>query len=63
MNTVSCPNRVTANLSYLIDVMIRNKIFYHTSIEVVELGFSDHFALVMNIVVKRPSTFSENIVK
>jgi hypothetical protein len=42
--------------------MIRNKIFYHTSTEVVELGFSDHFALVENIVFKR-STFSENIVK
>jgi predicted AAA+ superfamily ATPase len=40
-----------------------NKIFYHSSTKVVEMGFSDHFALVMNILVKRPATFSVNIVK
>jgi hypothetical protein len=60
---VSCPTRVTANSSSLIGVMITNKIFYRTSKEVVELGFSDHFALVTNIVVKRPTTFLENIVE
>jgi hypothetical protein len=32
--------------------MIRNKIFYPTSTNVVEMGYSDHFALVMNIVVE-----------
>jgi hypothetical protein len=31
--------------------------------KVVEMGFSDHFALVMNILVKRPATFSINTVK
>jgi hypothetical protein len=43
--------------------MIKNNIFYHTSTKVMELGFSNHFALVMNIVVKCPSIFSENVVK
>jgi hypothetical protein len=62
-NTVSCPTRVTTNSSSLIDVMIRNKIFCHTSTRVVELGYSDHFALVMNIVVKRPLASSEKVVK
>jgi hypothetical protein len=61
-NMVSCPTRVTKNSSSLIDVMIRNKLFYHTSTKVVELRFSDHFVLVINILVKRP-TFLENIVK
>jgi hypothetical protein len=39
-NTVLCPTRVTTNSSSLIDVMIRNKIFYHTSTRGVELGYS-----------------------
>jgi hypothetical protein len=51
---VPCPTRVTTNSSSLIDVMIRNKIFYHTTTKVVELGYSDHFAQVMNIAVKCP---------
>jgi hypothetical protein len=34
-----------------------------TSTRVVELGYSDHFALVMNIVVKRPLASSEKVVK
>jgi hypothetical protein len=63
LNTIPCPTRVTPTSSSLIDVMIRNKIFYHSSTKVVEMGFSDHFALVMNILVKRPATFSINIVK
>jgi exonuclease III len=62
-NMVSCPTRVTKNSSSLIDVMIRNKIFYHTSTRVVELGDSDHFALVMNIVVTRPLASKEKVVK
>jgi hypothetical protein len=43
--------------------MITNKIFYLSPTKEVEMGFSDHFALVMNILVKRPATFSINIVK
>jgi hypothetical protein len=38
--------------------MIRNKIFYHTTTKVVELGHSDHFAQVMNIAVKCPFVHS-----
>jgi hypothetical protein len=45
------------------DVMIWNKIFYHSTTKVVELGFSDHFALIMNIFVNSPSTFLECVVK
>jgi hypothetical protein len=42
------------NSSSLIDIMIRNKIFYHTTTKVVELGYSDNFAQVMNTDVKCP---------
>jgi exonuclease III len=62
-NTVSCPTRVTINSSSLIDLMIRNKIFYHTSTRVVELGYSDHCALVMNIVVTRPLASKDKVIK
>jgi hypothetical protein len=51
INTVQSPTRISSNSCSLIDVMIRNKIFYPTSTNVVEMGYSDHFALVMNIVV------------
>jgi hypothetical protein len=54
LNMVTCSMRVTTNSSSQIDVMIRNKIFYHTTTKVVELGYSDHFAQVMNIAVKCP---------
>jgi exonuclease III len=63
LNTVSRPTRVTPTSSSLIDEMIRNKIFYHSSTKVVEMGFSDHLVLVMNILVKSPATFSIYIVK
>jgi hypothetical protein len=43
--------------------MITSKLFHHTSTQVVELGSSDHFALVMEVLVKSPSIFSENTVK
>jgi hypothetical protein len=52
LNTVACPTRVTTNSSFLINVMIRNMIFYHTTTMVVELRYSDNFAQVMNIAVK-----------
>jgi hypothetical protein len=55
--------RVTKNSSSLIDVMIRNNIFYNTTTKVVELGYSDHFAQVMNIAVKCPFHFRENCKK
>jgi hypothetical protein len=60
---VACPTRVTANSSSLIDVMIRNRIFYHTTTKVVELGYLDHFAQVMNIAVKCPSVHSGKTVR
>jgi hypothetical protein len=62
LNTVSYPTRASTDCS-LIVVMIRNKIFHHTSTRVVELGNSNHFALVMNIIVKRPLVSSEKVVK
>jgi hypothetical protein len=52
LNTIACPTRVTTSSSSLLEVMIRNKIFYHTTTKVVEVGYSDHFAQVMNIAVK-----------
>lgn len=63
LNTVLCPTRVTKNSSSLIDVMIRNKTFYHTTTDVVELGYSDHFAHVMNKVVENPKVHPEKIIR
>jgi hypothetical protein len=63
LNMVACPMRVTTNSSSLIDVMIKNKVFYHTTTKVVELGYLNHFAQVMNIVVKCPFLHSGKTVK
>jgi exonuclease III len=62
-NTVLCPTRVTSSSSSLIDVMIVSKLFHQTSTQVVELGFSDHYALIMEVLVKSPPIFSENTIK
>jgi hypothetical protein len=43
--------------------MTRNKIFYHSTTKVVEMGISDHFALVMSILIHSPSTCSKYVVK
>jgi hypothetical protein len=60
---VACPTRVTRNSSCLIDVMIRNEIFYHTTTNVVELGYLGRFAQVMNIAVKCPFVHSGKTVR
>jgi hypothetical protein len=59
LNKVKSPTRVTTNTCSQIDVMIRNKIFYPTTTEVVETGYSDHFAQIMNIVVNSLSSLPE----
>jgi hypothetical protein len=59
LNTVQSPVRVTTNTCSLIDVMIRNKIFYPTTAEVVAIGYSDHFAQIVNIVVNSLSSLPE----
>lgn len=38
--------RVIKNNSSLTDVMIMDKIFHNTVTEILELGYSDHFAQV-----------------
>jgi hypothetical protein len=60
---VACPTGVTTNSSSLIDVMVRNKIFYYTTTKVVELGYSDHFVQVMNTAVTCPSVHSGKTVR
>jgi hypothetical protein len=60
---VECPMRVTTNSSSLIDVIIRNKIIYHTTTRVVEVGYSDHIAQIMNIAVKCPFVHSGKTVR
>jgi hypothetical protein len=49
LNMVQCPTRVMSNICSLIDVMVRNKIFYPTTTNVVKIGYSDHFAQIMNV--------------
>jgi hypothetical protein len=55
-NTVLCPTHVNSNTCSLLDVMIRNKDFYHSTTRVIEMGFLHHLALVMSIIVHSPST-------
>jgi hypothetical protein len=57
--SLPCPQ----DTSSLLDVMIRNKNFYHSTTRVTEMGFSDHSALVMNILVHSPSTCLKYVVK
>jgi hypothetical protein len=63
LNTVACQTRFTTNSNSLIVVMIRNKIFYHTTTKVVQLGYSDHFAQVRNIDNKCPLVHSGKTVR
>jgi hypothetical protein len=63
LTMVEYPMRVTTNSSSLIDVIIRNNIFYHTTSRVVEVGYSDHFAQIMNIAVKFPLVHSGKTVR
>jgi hypothetical protein len=51
LNMVQSPMRVTSNTCSLINVMMRNKIFSPTTTNVVEIGYSDHFAHIMIIVL------------
>jgi hypothetical protein len=56
VNTVTYPTRVTWSPSSLIGVMITNKIFYPLETKVMEMGYSDHFAVVMNGSINMSST-------
>jgi hypothetical protein len=58
-NMVLCPTRVTSNTCSLLDVMIRNAFIYHSITRVIEMGFSEHFPLVMSIFVHSPSICQE----
>jgi hypothetical protein len=46
-NTVTLRTTVTKNTNSLIDVMIINKQYNKNSTEVVNLGYSDHFAQIL----------------
>jgi hypothetical protein len=62
-NTVSCPTHVTSNTCSLLDVMIRNAFLHHSITRVIEMGFSEHFPLVMSIFVHSPSICQEYVGK
>jgi hypothetical protein len=62
-NTVLCPTHVTSNTYSLLDVIIKNKNYYHSTTRVIEMGFSDHFAVIMNILVHSPSICSKYVGK
>jgi hypothetical protein len=52
-NTVTLPTRVTKNASSVIDFMIINNQYNNNSIEVVNLGYLDHFAQIICFVVNK----------
>jgi len=62
-NTVTLPTRVTKNTSSLIDVIVINKQYNNNSIEVVNLGYSDHFAQIICFLVNKRNNRMENITK
>jgi hypothetical protein len=55
-NTVTLPTRVTKNTSSITDVMIINKQYNSNSTEVVNLGYSDHFAQILGFLVNNSMT-------
>jgi hypothetical protein len=62
-NMVLCPARVTSNTCSLLNVVIRNRDFYHSTTRVIKMEFSDHFALVMSIFVHSPSACLKYVEK
>jgi hypothetical protein len=52
-NTITLPTRVTKNTSSLIDVMIMNKQYNNNYMEVVNLGYPDHFAQILWFLVNK----------
>jgi len=62
-NTVTLPTRVTKNTSCEIDVMIINNQYNNNSIEVVNLGYSDHFVQIICFLVNKQYKRVENIIK
>jgi hypothetical protein len=60
-NTVLCLTRVTSNTYSLLDVMIKNKNYYHSTTRVTEMGFSDHFTVIINIRVHSSSICSKYV--
>jgi hypothetical protein len=53
-NTVLCPTRVTSNTYSLLDVMTINKNYYDSTTRVMQMGYSDHSAVIMYILVNGP---------
>ena len=53
VNTVRSPTRVTKNTASLIDVVITDKESISDLATVIDLGYSDHKAQVMQLTVKK----------
>jgi hypothetical protein len=53
VNTVRSPTRVTKNTAYLIDVVITDKETISDTVTVIDLGYSDHKAQVLQLTVKK----------
>jgi hypothetical protein len=63
LNTVVSPMRVTNNSSSLTDVINIDKIFHNSTTEILELGYPDHFAKVLNVVFEKPKVGRMRIIK
>jgi hypothetical protein len=63
INTVALPTRVNKNISSLIDVMIINKQCNNNSTEVVNLGYSDHFAQILCFLLNKLYDRMEKITR
>jgi hypothetical protein len=54
VNTVTSQTRLTKNSVSLLDVMITDKLYHKSETEVIDLGYSDHLAQILHIMVKKP---------
>jgi hypothetical protein len=54
VNTVTSPTRLIKNSVSLLDVMITAKLYHKSETEVIDVGYSDHFAQILHTKVKKP---------
>jgi hypothetical protein len=53
VNTITSPTRITKKSFTLIDTIVINKQYFECSSNVLDLGYSDHLAQIININVNR----------
>jgi hypothetical protein len=63
INTIRSPTRITPSTESLIDVITRNKDNPELRASVVDLGVSDHFALIVRINIGKGNRRTKIVVR